>query len=101
MSSNDNGDYVPRLNDILHLGKKGICVFAMNIKNSVVRNKKPQSRERFDGGRGGYRRAAERGASTASSRGSPQTGGDRRSPHRGGHNVNRFSPLADYHGDGT
>ena len=113
--SHENSDtYVPNVNDILHLEKRGIRVFAKNLKQVVVGNRNSQSVERFNGGRGSYRRAvlhgrgrprrnggraAERGASTASSRVSPQTGGARRSPHRGGHNENRFSALTDYHGD--
>ena len=57
----DSSDFIPNINDILHLGKHGIRKLAMNFKNSVIKSKKPQSRERFDGGRGGYSRAVERG----------------------------------------
>ena len=90
MPSNDNsGEFVPKLNDILHLGKHGLRTFAMNIKNTVIRKKKPQSRERFDGGQGGYREAVVRGQ--------PQHA--RGSSHHGGHNSNRFSALADHHDD--
>ena len=55
------GDYVPKLNDLLHLGKNGLRLFAMSIKNAVVRKQTPQSRERFDAGRGEFRSAAVRG----------------------------------------
>ena len=57
----ESNDFEPNLNDLLHLGKHGIRLLAKNFKNVVVRKKKPQSRERFDGGRGGYARAVERG----------------------------------------
>ena len=46
------GDYVPKLNDLLHLGKNCSRLFAMSIKNAVVRKQTPQSRERFDAERG-------------------------------------------------
>lgn len=75
--------FIPNINDIVHLGKQGTRIFATNIKNSVVRRKKPLSRERFSGGGGDYLRAAERGTSH----------------QRGGHSGNRFAPLADHHGD--
>ena len=39
----------------------GLRLFAMSIKNAVVRKRTPQSRERFDAGRGEFRSAAERG----------------------------------------
>ena len=55
------GDYVPKLSDLLHLGKNGLRLFAMSIKNAVVRKRTPQSRERFDAGRGEFNSAAERG----------------------------------------
>ena len=55
------GDYVPKLSDLLHLGKNVLRLFAMSIKNAVVRKRTPQSRERFDAGRGEFRSAAERG----------------------------------------
>ena len=55
------GDYVPKLSDLLHLGKNGLRLFAMSIKNAVVRKRTPQSRERFDAGRGEFGSAAERG----------------------------------------
>ena len=45
-------DYFPKLNDLLHLGKNGLRLLAMSIRNGVVRIKTPQSRERFDAGRG-------------------------------------------------
>ena len=54
--------FTPNLNDTLHLGKQGLRLLAMNIKNAVVR-KKSQSRERFNGGRGDYSGAVERGMS--------------------------------------
>ena len=76
-------NFIPNLNDIVHLGKQGTRLFAMNIKSCVVKKKKPVSRERFNGGGGNYRRAAERGISH----------------QHGGHNGNRFAPLADIHGD--
>ena len=91
----DTVEGCPNKKDALHLGKMGLRLFAAKIKSSIL-TKKSQSRERFSGGRGGFARAAERGAATASSR-----GGGRRSPHRGGHSENRFTPLADYHDDGT
>ena len=81
-SGDDSSDFVPKISDILHLGKYGICLFAMSIKKSVIKQK-PQSKERFNGGRGSYRRAAERGTSH----------------QRGGQNRNRFAPLTDNHGD--
>ena len=84
MPSGDNSnEFVPKISDLLHLGKHGIRQFVMNIKKSVIGKRKPQSRERFDGGRGGFRRAAERGLTH----------------QRGGHNRNMFSPLADLHDD--
>ena len=58
----ESNRFIPNFNDILHLGKHGMRLFAMNIKSSVIK-KKSQSRERFNGGRGDYMRAAERGAS--------------------------------------
>ena len=57
----DSDSFEPNLNDLLHLGKRGIREFAKNLKSAVIKTKKPQSRERFDGGRGGYSRAVERG----------------------------------------
>ena len=39
---------IPKLSDLLHLGKNGLRLFAMSIKNAVVRKRTPQSRERFD-----------------------------------------------------
>lgn len=93
--SNDHGrwkpsiegstEYVPKVEDILHLGKVGLRLLAKTIKQAVIGKSRPQSRERFDGGRGGYRRAAERNLSH----------------QRGGSNANRFSPLADHNGDET
>lgn len=58
----ESNRFIPNFNDILHLGKHGMRLFAMNIKSSVIK-KKSQSRERFNGGGGDYMRAAERGAS--------------------------------------
>ena len=45
--------------DALHLGKKGLKLFAANIKSSVFR--RSQSKSRFSGGGGHYRDAAARG----------------------------------------
>ena len=49
-------------NDALHLGKKGIRLFAAKLKSAVMEKGKNQSRTRFDGGGGHYRNAVERGA---------------------------------------
>ena len=57
----DSNDFEPNINDILHLGKRGIRLLAMNFKNCIVSKNKTQSRERFNGGRGSYRRAVVRG----------------------------------------
>ena len=105
----DTNVYEPNVDDNLHLGKHGIRLLAMNFKKCILK-KKPQSRERFSAGQGQYRRAVTRGrggsrgaveggASTASSRGLPQTGGAGRSLHRGGHNENRFASLDGYRDD--
>ena len=47
--------------DVLHLGKKGIRMLAVNFKSAVMHKSKSQSRSRFDAGRGSYRDALERG----------------------------------------
>lgn len=44
----------PYTADILHLGKKGIRVFALNLKNCIMGKSKSQSRSRFNASRGSY-----------------------------------------------
>ena len=44
----------PLTSDIVHLGKKGIRMLAMNIKTSVLNKKKSRSRTRFNAGGGSY-----------------------------------------------
>ena len=92
-SGDDNNEFVPKRVDMLHLGKHGLRLFAMNIKNSVIRKNQPQSRVRFDGGRGEYSEAVGRGRASSRVRHADQ--GEVR--QRGGHNGNRFAPLADQH----
>ena len=94
-SGNANNEFVPKKIDMLHLGKHGLRLFAMNLKNSVVRKSQPQSRVRFDGGRGEYSEAVGRGRPGSASRARHADRGEVR--QRGGHNGNRFAPLADHH----
>ena len=58
--SNDHGRWdfskqQPYTADILHLGKKGIKVFAMNLKDCIMGKGTPQSRSRFNATGGSYR----------------------------------------------
>ena len=59
-SGSESNEFEPNLNDVLHLGKKGIRLFAISIKDSIIK-KRPQSCERHDAGRGQYRDALVRG----------------------------------------
>ena len=56
-----SNSYIPKLDDNLHLGKIGIRLLAKSIKQAVVSKAKPQSVQRFNGGRGSYRRAVVQG----------------------------------------
>ena len=98
----------PLRRDILHLGKKGLRLLAKNFKSCVINKGKSQPRARFNVGSGQYRQAVVRGSlrggsttqsSATTSRGTPKRSGAMRSSHHGGHNGNRFSPLADHHDD--
>ena len=62
-SSEGSDEFVPREDDLLHLGRKGIRIFAKTMKQAVLRNGKTQPADRFTGGRGGYRRAMDRSRS--------------------------------------
>ena len=98
--SDDHGRYditegVPNKRDPLHLGKRGIRLFASKIKTSILSKSRNISRQRHDAGQGQYRAAASR--NSASSRVSPRNNsaaGTRRSAN---HGDNRFSVLADHH----
>ena len=59
--SEGSNTYIPRLDDTLHLGKVGIRLLAKSIKQNVVIKSKSRSEQRFNGGRGGYRRALVQG----------------------------------------
>ena len=50
----------PLVTDNLHLGRKGIRLFAMNIKGSVIGRGGSQSRSRFNSSQGNYRGAFDR-----------------------------------------
>ena len=59
---------IPKSSDIVHLGRRGISKFCANIKESIVHIKSASSRatnsqstQRFSGGSGDYRAAAQRG----------------------------------------
>ena len=63
MPSEISDEFVPREDDLLHLGRKGIRIFAKTMKQAVLRNGKTQPADRLTGGRGGYRRAMDRSRS--------------------------------------
>ena len=65
-SCEDSNDFVPNLDDILHLGKAGLRIFAKNLKEAVVTKNKSQSAARFNSSRGGYRRALVHGGNLPS-----------------------------------
>ena len=50
----------PLVSDILHLGRQGIRMFAMNIKSAVIGKGSSQSRARFNSSQGRYRGALGR-----------------------------------------
>ena len=52
----------PNVNDIVHLGREGIKVFCVNIKNSIMSRGRDQSRNRYKAGRGNYVDAVSRGS---------------------------------------
>ncbi len=54
------GNGLANANDIVHLGKDGIRIFCMNIKDSLMSKWKNQSKERFRAGNGDYTRAVGR-----------------------------------------
>ena len=56
-SEGSGNDFIPNFDDILHLGKVGLRLFATNLKQAVVTKNRSQSAARFNGSRGGYRRA--------------------------------------------
>ena len=56
-SSKGSYEFVPREDDLLHFGRKGIRIFAETMKQAVLRNGKTRPADRFTGGRGGYRKA--------------------------------------------
>ena len=60
-SGEGSNNFVPKVEDSLHLGKLGIRLLANSIKQAVVGKTRSQSEARFTGGRGGFRSAAERG----------------------------------------
>ena len=47
----------PLVSDSLHLGRKGIRLFAANMKNAIIGKSKSQSRSRFDSSQGRYQGA--------------------------------------------
>ena len=47
--------------DALHLGYRGIRIFAAKIKSSIFERGRSQARNRFNGGGGRYGDAADRG----------------------------------------
>lgn len=53
-SEHGSNEFVPKLEDCLHLGKLGIRLLAKNFKQAVVGKPRTQSEARFSGGRGGY-----------------------------------------------
>ena len=46
--------------DALHLGKKGMRLFAKNIKSSILEKGRSNARSRFNGGGGRYNAAVDR-----------------------------------------
>ena len=56
-SSEGSTNFIPNLDDLLHLGKIGIRLLAKNLKLAIVDKNRSQSSARFNGSRGGYRRA--------------------------------------------
>jgi len=58
----DTKENRPLVSDSLHLGKKGIRIFAANIKNAVIGKSKSQARARFNASQGRYQGAAATGA---------------------------------------
>ena len=59
-SDEGSDTFVPNLDDLLHLGKAGMRLFASSLKQAVVNKNKSQSQVRYSGSRGGYRRAVVR-----------------------------------------
>ena len=51
----------PLVSDSLHLGKKGIRMFATNIKGAIIGKSMSQSRSRFNSSQGNYSGALNRG----------------------------------------
>ena len=57
----DSIEQRPLVSDTLHLGRKGIRLFAMNIKGAIIGKGISQSRARFNSSQGNYSEALSRG----------------------------------------